>query len=592
MKNLEAFCDLAWYLYCTFTGMKRFGFIYLGFWLLTFGISSFGQLDTVKVGLDTYVIIPAGTKINYDSLFAINPQVELNPQFYIERYKEGDLMYKITDNKGNGFDSLYGTRNMRPVLHGVAYRGGANNYYHLTDKRDNQNPLPLDGMHNLCQEGFSGGIYLYRKGIDEYPMADTCSCIDQSWNTFNYHQLDYFDSTHVYEMMKMTYLSATNPEIGPIYLHCWNGWHASGYVSAVMLKQFCEFSNWDAVNYWDLGTDGANTSPRYQEQRERIKNFEPYPEFMISDSLQKCLCPEMPKNIDSSQLHVEIEHLVVVPEAIPVGFQIVLYNVIFAPGRTTFAGIENNPDVVYLMQALDVDPNLVIEIGGYTDASGSYSENVSLSTQRAKFIYDFLITKGYAPERISYKGYGPANPIYSNKYKSTREGNRRIEVKIINKTQHAGNQLVDESVYENNANVVDAEKLKKMSLSYFFANQGSSELGSVFIIDSLNFPSSMATLPTSGIGKENLDKLVTYLKENKYVKITINGYTDASGIEENNIVLSDQRAKAVYDYLIANGISASRLSYKGHGSQNPIAPNRYKWGRDINRRIEIEFVAD
>jgi outer membrane protein OmpA-like peptidoglycan-associated protein len=102
----------------------------------------------------------------------------------------------------------------------------------------------------------------------------------------------------------------------------------------------------------------------------------------------------------------------------------------------------------------------------------------------------------------------------------------------------------------------------------------------------------MATLPTSGIGKENLDKLVTYLKENKYVKITINGYTDASGIEENNIVLSDQRAKAVYDYLIANGIAASRLSYKGHGSQNPIAPNRYKWGRDINRRIEIEFVAD
>lgn len=553
---------------------------------------AFAQLDTVKIGLDTYVIVPAGTAINYDSLFAIHPQVELNPQFYIERYKEGDLMYKITDNKGNGFDSLYGTRNMRPILHGVAYRGGANNYYHLTDRRDNQNPLPLDGVHNLCEEGFSNSIYLYRNNYDGYAKGDTCKCIDSSYNKLEYHQLDYFDSAHVYEMLKMTYLSATSPDVGPVYLHCWNGWHASGYVSAVMLKQFCGFSNWDAVNYWDLGTDGANTSPRYQEQRERIKNFTPYPEFMISDSLQKCLCPEMPKDIDSSQLHVEIEHLVVVPEAIPVGFQIVLYNVKFQPGRTTIPGIESNQDIIYLMQALDVDPNLVIEIGGYTDNSGSHSENVSLSTQRAKFIYDFLIGKGYPAERMSYKGYGPANPIYSNKYKSTREGNRRIEIKVLNKTVHAGNQLVDESVYENNANVFDAEKYKTMYLSYFFANQGSSSLGSVFIIDSLIFPSSMATLPMDGVGKEMLDKLVKYLNENKYVKITINGYTDASGIEENNIVLSEERAKAVYDYLIANGISASRLIYKGHGSQNPIAPNRYKWGRDINRRIEIEIASD
>lgn len=551
------------------------------------------QTDTVRIGLDTWVIIPSGTAINYDSLFAIQPQLALSPQYYYHRYNGGDLMYKITDNKGNGYDSLYGTRNMRPVLYGVSYRGGANNYYHLTDKRDNQNPLPLDGMHNLCEEGFSNSIYLYRHNYEGYPLGDTCKCIDSSYNALRYHQLDYFDSTHIYQILKMTYLSATDTSVGPIYVHCWNGWHASGYVAAVTLKQFCAFSSWDAVNYWDLGTDGANTSPRYQEQRERIKEFEPYPEFMISDSLQKCLCPPMPTQIDSSQLHVEIEHLVVVPEAIPVGFQIVLYNVNFAPGRTTIPSIATNQDIIYLKQALDVDPNLMVEIGGYTDNSGSYSENMSLSTQRAKFIYDHLIASGYAAERLSYKGYGPANPIYSNKYKSTREGNRRIEIKVLNKTVHATNQLVDESVYEqNNANVVDQEKLKKMSLTYFFDNQGSNELGSVFIIDSLTFPSSMATLPESGYGKESLDKLVQYLKTNKHVKISINGYTDASGIEENNLLLSEERAKAVYDYLVANGISPSRLTYKGHGSENPIAPNRYKWGRDINRRIEIEFVSD
>ena len=61
----------------------------------------------------------------------------------------------------------------------------------------------------------------------------------------------------------------------------------------------------------------------------------------------------LPENIDSTQLHIELEHLVVVPEAIPVGFQIVMYNVKFGPGKTTFSNIANNPDVVYLKKALN-----------------------------------------------------------------------------------------------------------------------------------------------------------------------------------------------------------------------------------------------
>ena len=374
--------------------------------------TSFGQEDptnpdTVKVGLETYIVLEPGEELKLDSLFGLTPKVALDPNFYKRRYVETDLMYKITDNKGNGFDSLYGTRNMRPILHGVAYRGGANNYYHKTDKRNNHNPIPLDGMHGLCQEGFSKGIYLYRENFEESPLGDTCNCIDSTLNRLEYEQRDYYDSLHVYDMLKSTYEAATLPEVGPVYLHCWNGWHASGFIAAVILKQFCDYSDWDAVNYWDLGTDGANTSPRYQTQRERIKKFEPYPEFAISDSLKGCLCPPLPENIDSTQLHIEIEHLVVVPEAIPINFQIVLYNVKFGSGKTTFSNIANNPDIVYLKTALDNDPNLVIEVGGYTDNSGSYSKNVAISKQRAQFVYDHLIASGYSPDRITFKGYGP-----------------------------------------------------------------------------------------------------------------------------------------------------------------------------------------
>ena len=131
------------------------------------------RLDTVKVGLNTFFYLHPGDSLYLDSLLKAPPRVNLTPGYYQTRYIETDLMYKITDNKGDGFDSLYGTRNMRPILHGVAYRGGANNYYHKTDKRDNHNPIPLDGMHGLCQEGFSKGIYLYRENFEESALGDT-----------------------------------------------------------------------------------------------------------------------------------------------------------------------------------------------------------------------------------------------------------------------------------------------------------------------------------------------------------------------------------------------------------------------------------
>lgn len=554
-------------------------------------VLSFAQNDTIKIGLSSYYLGDSLQSIDYDSLFDIKGNLIYSSDYYKNRYTETDLMYKVTDNKGNGFDSLYGTRNMRPILHGVAYRGGANNYYHLTDKRNNHNPIPLDGMSNLCEEGFSKGIYLYRENFENSPIGDTCTCSNDSWNNFEYYQKDYFDDQHIKDMLEMTYNSATMDSVGPIYLHCWNGWHASGYISAVILKQFCGYSSWNAVNYWDLGTDGANTSPRYQHQRERIKDFVSYPEYMISDSLQDCLCPPMPEHVDSSQLHIEIEHLVIVPEAIPVGFQIVLYNVKFGSGKVTFSNIDKNIDIINLKKALVADDNLKIEIGGFTDNSGSQSKNIEISKKRAKFVYDHLITNGYSKERITYSGYGPAKPIFSNRYKSTRAGNRRIEVKITQKTIHSGTTLVDEKTEDKTIVIVEKPNNQKNYISYLFAHQNE-KLQSNFIIDSLQFLSGSFSLVSKGSDLKYLKNLVSYLQENKFLKVHIHGYTDASGIPENNIILSKERAKVIYDYLISESINKNRLHYSGHGSDNPIATNTYKWGRDLNRRIEVEFMKD
>jgi outer membrane protein OmpA-like peptidoglycan-associated protein len=508
-----------------------------------------------------------------------NPDFYLTPDYYKDRYIETDLMYKVVDNFGNGFDSLYGARNMRPILHGVAYRGGANNYYHKDNKRNNHNPLPDDGVKNLCKEGFSGSVYLYRNNFDTAPVVKNCDCVNGAKNKMDYFQYDYFDDKHVYEMVKMVYESAVDSAVGPVYLHCWNGWHASGFISAVLLKQFCGFSDLDATAYWDLGTDGANNSPRYNSIRERIMEFKPISEFIIKDSIGNNICPPMPEFIDSSQLHISIEHLAIVPEAIPVGTIMILENVKFGPGKTSFSGISSNSDVKNLLEAMDKNPDMVIEISGHTDKSGNEGNNKSLSKQRAQFIYDHLISKGIASNRLSYKGLGSAKPAYSNKSKDGRAANRRIEIKLISKNVESMDKLVDEE------NLVDDEEDKPVLISSI----SDKKVGESLLLQNVVFGPGKITLEDSC--KLVIDELVKVLNENKALKIEVMGYTDISGIPEKNVYFSQVRAQAVHDYIVESGVKPNRVTFSGCGSENPIAPNAYRWGRDKNRRIEIKVVS-
>ena len=81
-----------------------------------------------------------------------------------------------------------------------------------------------------------------------------------------------------------------------------------------------------------------------------------------------------------------------------------------------------------------------------------------------------------------------------------------------------------------------------------------------------------------------INAFIEFLRENPTVHATIEGYTDNVGNEEANQKLSEQRAKAVYDYLIANRVRPDRIQYKGMGSANPVATNDTEEGRAKNRR--------
>lgn len=87
-----------------------------------------------------------------------------------------------------------------------------------------------------------------------------------------------------------------------------------------------------------------------------------------------------------------------------------------------------------------------------------------------------------------------------------------------------------------------------------------------------------------------LDRVAELLNDNPGVKILISGHTDNTGKPTDNFKLSENRAKAVVNYLITKGIDASRLQYKGYGSARPVADNSTEEGRSQNRRTELTIL--
>jgi outer membrane protein OmpA-like peptidoglycan-associated protein len=75
------------------------------------------------------------------------------------------------------------------------------------------------------------------------------------------------------------------------------------------------------------------------------------------------------------------------------------------------------------------------------------------------------------------------------------------------------------------------------------------------------------------------------------MKIEIHGHTDNTGDEAKNQKISENRAKAVREYIISKNIEPKRISYKGFGSKQPIKLNNTEEGRKKNRRVEFLILT-
>ncbi len=111
------------------------------------------------------------------------------------------------------------------------------------------------------------------------------------------------------------------------------------------------------------------------------------------------------------------------------------------------------------------------------------------------------------------------------------------------------------------------------------------KLGANVVLKNIFFETNKFELISTSVTELNL--LLDFISNNPNLHIEIEGHTDNVGDEKLNQKLAENRAKAVYDFLITNGIAATRLTFKGYGASKPSFNNNTAQGRAQNRRTEF-----
>ena len=237
-----------------------------------------------------------------------------------------------------------------------------------------------------------------------------------------------------------------------------------------------------------------------------------------------------------------------------------------------------------------------------TDGDKAFFASNQLNGVGGWDIYSFDLHDGAKPERVLFlKG----DLLEEN---GQVLNDIELEVKNIN-TQEITTIKVDEGTYVSsltlgkNDDVLITVKKEGLAFNstYISANDTSYyspsnldiimqslENGRSFNIDNIYFDNNSSEIRS--VTKEVLIEFAKYLRVNKTLVIEINGFTDDVGEIVDNQLLSENRAKAVRQLILSEGISDDRISFNGYGESYPLADNSTKKGRSKNRRTEFKII--
>ena len=126
---------------------------------------------------------------------------------------------------------------------------------------------------------------------------------------------------------------------------------------------------------------------------------------------------------------------------------------------------------------------------------------------------------------------------------------------------------------------IQANEVKDLELDIIL-----SKIGEEIVLENVHFLNNSFMLNNDSLSE--LNSLAAYLIKTD-IRVVIEGHTDSNGDEYSNQVLSERRAKSVYDYLLKVGVNPDQLLYEGYGYSRPIADNSDEKGRALNRRTSF-----
>ncbi len=244
--------------------------------------------------------------------------------------------------------------------------------------------------------------------------------------------------------------------------------------------------------------------------------------------------------------------------------------------------------------------NKIVAIHGFTDEDGTNGFNDTLAQKRVNFIFNVVKSQIKIREDFKTRSFGESFAQSKNK----AENRRVIIYYILEKDLAREDEILgikkepvkeepkpeieypEKLVFENPNGTKSEFKLDRA----FMKQIEHAQKGEKLKIENLNFIiNTFAVVPES---RGKLYELLLVLQSNPNLKIEIQGHLCCMPVDRTD--LSTQRAKAVYQFLIANDVYRARLSYKGFGSSNPIypLPEKDEKERAANRRVEILIVEN
>lgn len=238
-----------------------------------------------------------------------------------------------------------------------------------------------------------------------------------------------------------------------------------------------------------------------------------------------------------------------------------------------------------LFGALHATKYKAISAIGNCDQIGNDRYNDSLSYKRAGTVRDYINGLIGAPVRIATDGKGKHNLINQDTTEDARRWNRRVEINVTYEVVKPEPKLVPQ---ENTL----IEKIRDTAL----------KTGQTVVLKNINFYGGRHRVLAQS--ESELYELLEVMKSIPTLRIEIQGHissptvgrsydgVDGYDYDSHDYHLSINRAKAIYDFLVSNGIDESRLSFKGFAFQHPLVnPERSEADKTTNRRVEIKILS-